>query len=69
MDTEIKGHNPEDCYEVGTDFSQISIGKQNMFQEIVTYRDDYRRGFGLDDWIYCTLCIHNSVLQVIQCYR
>jgi hypothetical protein len=22
-------------------------------------------GFGLDDWIYCTLYIHNSGIQVI----
>jgi hypothetical protein len=29
----------------------------------------YTTGFGLDDWIYCTLYIHNSGLQVIQLYR
>jgi hypothetical protein len=29
----------------------------------------YRPGFGLDDWIYCTLYIHNSGLQVLQSYR
>jgi hypothetical protein len=26
----------------------------------------YKTGFGLDDWIYCTLYIHNSGLQVMQ---
>jgi hypothetical protein len=26
----------------------------------------YRTGFGLDEWIYCTLYIHNSGLQIIQ---
>jgi hypothetical protein len=26
----------------------------------------YKTGFGLDDWIYRTLCIHNSGLQVRQ---
>jgi hypothetical protein len=25
----------------------------------------YKTGFGLDDWIYCTLYIHNSELQAI----
>jgi hypothetical protein len=25
-----------------------------------------KKGSGLDDWIYCTLCIHNSGLQVIE---
>jgi hypothetical protein len=29
----------------------------------------YKTGFGLDDWIYCTLSIHNLGLQVIQCYH
>jgi hypothetical protein len=27
---------------------------------IVTCRVDYRRGFGLDDWIYCSLYIHTT---------
>jgi hypothetical protein len=26
----------------------------------------YKIGFGLDDWINCTLYIHNSGLQAIQ---
>jgi hypothetical protein len=30
---------------------------------------DYRRGFGLGDWIYCTLYIHNTGLQAIQHYH
>jgi hypothetical protein len=25
----------------------------------------YKTGFGLDDWVYCTLYIHNSGLQAI----
>jgi hypothetical protein len=25
----------------------------------------YNTGFGLDDWIYCTLYIHNSGLQAV----
>jgi hypothetical protein len=29
----------------------------------------YKKGFGLDDWIYCNLYIHNSGLQAIQRYR
>jgi hypothetical protein len=29
----------------------------------------YKLGFGLDDWIYCTLYIHNSGLRAIQHYR
>jgi hypothetical protein len=29
----------------------------------------YKMGFGLDDWIYCTLYIQNLGLKVIQCYR
>jgi hypothetical protein len=29
----------------------------------------YKTGSGLDDWIYCTLYIHNSELQAIQHYR
>jgi hypothetical protein len=29
----------------------------------------YKTGFGLVDWIYCTLYIHNSRLQAIQHYR
>jgi hypothetical protein len=29
----------------------------------------YKMGFGFDDWIYCTLYIHNSELQVIQRHR
>jgi hypothetical protein len=29
----------------------------------------YKTGFGLDDWIYCILYIHDSGLQPIQCYR
>jgi hypothetical protein len=28
----------------------------------------HKMGFGLDDWIYYILYIHNSGLQVIQCY-
>jgi hypothetical protein len=28
----------------------------------------YKTGFVLDDWIYCTLYIHNSGLQAIQRY-
>jgi hypothetical protein len=35
---------------------------------IVTCFSDSRWGFGLDDWIYCSLYIHNSRLQVIQRY-
>jgi hypothetical protein len=27
---------------------------------IVTILVTYKMGFGLDDWIYCTLYIHNS---------
>jgi hypothetical protein len=26
----------------------------------------YKTGSGFEDWIYCTLYIHNSGLQVIQ---
>jgi hypothetical protein len=40
--------------------------------DIVTCRGlgvTYKTGFGLDDWIYCTLYIHNSELQAIQRYR
>jgi hypothetical protein len=29
----------------------------------------YRTGSGLDDWIYCSLYIHNSGPQAIQRYR
>jgi hypothetical protein len=36
---------------------------------IVTCFSDYRRGFGLDDGIYCALYIHNSESQIIQRYR
>jgi hypothetical protein len=36
---------------------------------IVKCKGDYRRCFRLDDWIYFTLYIHNSGLQVIQWYH
>jgi hypothetical protein len=32
-------------------------------------RVTYKKGFGLDDWIYCTLYSHISGLQAIQRYR
>jgi hypothetical protein len=35
----------------------------------VFVRLTYKTGFGLDDWIYYTLYIHNSGLQAIQRYR
>jgi hypothetical protein len=41
-------------------------------QNIVTCKGgvcELQTGFGLDDWIYCTLYIHNSGLQAIQRYR
>jgi hypothetical protein len=31
-------------------------------------RMTYKRGFGLDDWIYCTFYIHNTGLQAIHRY-
>jgi hypothetical protein len=34
----------------------------------VTSMGDYRRGSGVDDWIYCTLYIHSSGLQAIERY-
>jgi hypothetical protein len=30
---------------------------------------NYKTGFALDDWIYCTLYIHNSGLRAIRLYR
>jgi hypothetical protein len=29
----------------------------------------YKTGFGLNDWIYWTLCTRNLELQIIQRYR
>jgi hypothetical protein len=56
-------------------FLNSIYGRKTVFRElsllefnIVTCRGDYRRGFVLDDWISCTLYIHNSGLQVIQRY-
>jgi hypothetical protein len=31
---------------------------EDVLFNIVICISDYRRGFGLDDWIYCTLYIH-----------
>jgi hypothetical protein len=33
---------------------------RNILLNIVTRWSDYRRGFGLDDWIYFTLYIHTT---------
>jgi hypothetical protein len=51
----------------------FSNGMGGIWEEtnsIVTYKGllpvAYKTGFGLDDWIYCTLYIHNLRLQVIQ---
>jgi hypothetical protein len=42
---------------------------KNCLRDMVTYMGDCRRDFGLDDWGYCALCIHNSELQAVQRYR
>jgi hypothetical protein len=41
----------------------------NAYIYIVTRICDYRRGFWIGDWIYCTLYVHNSGVQAIQRYR
>jgi hypothetical protein len=50
-------------------FSRLSfgVGTVEPFFTYVLSRVgvNYKMGFGLDDWIYCTLYIHNSGLQVI----
>jgi hypothetical protein len=46
-----------------------AAGGIGMMSRVGGLRVTYRTGFGLDDWIYCTLYIHNSGLQVIQRYR
>jgi hypothetical protein len=42
----------------------LFLGSDTPANNIVTCRSDYRRGFGLDDWIYWTLFIHT-----VQDYR
>jgi hypothetical protein len=40
-----------------------------MFSHVWGESVNYKTGFRLDDWIYCTLYVHISGLQVIQRYR
>jgi hypothetical protein len=55
--------------------SHSGIDGSNPIQGIDAYlyyfrvQFTYKTGFGLDDWIYCTLYIHNSGLKAIQRYR
>jgi hypothetical protein len=41
----------------------------DRFLTLSRVRVTYRRGFGLDDWIYRTLYVRNSGLQALQLYR
>jgi hypothetical protein len=43
-----------DHYVEITNLLKIVRSLKNYLHEIVTYRGDYRRNFGLDDWIYYT---------------
>jgi hypothetical protein len=39
--------------------------QRNKYCHMFRVRVTYKKGSGLDDWIYCTLYIHNSGLQAI----
>jgi hypothetical protein len=56
-------------YALGTIVRSPGVSRNAIIllcMDIVTCISDCRRVLGLDDWIYCTLYIHNSRLQIIQ---